>query len=181
MGDKPYKKFAVTCVALTLAACSPAQQERAKVDVTDGLIAGQVQAKIAAVDPATVSLVHVNVDHAVVTLSGQVHSATERAKVDEAARSVSGVRSVNDHLVVNPKAPTADEITKDLELQAKVKTALAAQTGVNALKVQVSSHGGAVTLDGEVPTKAVHDVVLETVHGVPGVRSVIDRLHVERR
>jgi len=173
-----------SCVSLALAlaivGCSSSQQERAKGDVNDAFIAAQIHTKLAAIDAATVSLVTVDVSGGVVTLTGQVHSGQERDKADAAARSVSGVKRVDDKLVVNPKAPTADEIAGDLEMQAKVKTALAAQTGVNALKVNVGVHAGVATLDGSYPSAPMHEVILQTVRGVPGVRRVVDHLRLVR-
>jgi osmotically-inducible protein OsmY len=167
--------------AILLSGCSPSSQRRAQNDLNDAFIAAQVRAKIAAVDPATVSLVKVDVLNRSVTLTGQVHSTQERASVDVAARSVANVTKVDDRLSVNPKAPTADEMAADLSLQAKVQTELAAQTGVNALKVRVSVHAGVVTLEGGVASPAVHELMLETARGVPGVKRVIDRVHVEHR
>ncbi len=167
------------CLVL-LAGCTASQQQRAKNDVNDAVIVTQIKAKIAAVDTATLSLVNVDVNLGAVTLTGQVHSESERIKVDTAARSVSGITRFDDRIIVNPKAPTAEEIANDLALQAKVKAALTAQTGVNALKVQVSAHGGVVVLEGTVPTNAVHQVVIETARGVQGVRRVVDRLRLER-
>ena len=169
----------VLCVVL-LAGCTASQQQRAKIDVNDAVITAQIKAKIAAVDTATLSLVNVDVNHGAVTLTGQVHSESERIKVDTAARSVSGITRFDDRIVVNPKAPTAEEITNDLALQAKVKTALTAQTGVNALKVQVSAHAGVVLLEGTVTSKALHEVIIETTRGVQGVRRIIDHLRLER-
>jgi osmotically-inducible protein OsmY len=169
------------CLALLAAwGCSASQQERAKSDVDDALIFTQVRAKISAIDPATVSLVNVDVHRRAVTLTGQVHSADERSKVDAAARSVSGVTSVDDRLRINPKAPTASEVAADMALQAKVKTALAAQTGVNAFKVQVSVHAGVAALEGTVPSETVHTLVLQTARGVAGVRRVVDHLRIEK-
>jgi hyperosmotically inducible periplasmic protein len=172
--------LAVLAGALLAASCSASQQERAKSDMNDAFIAAQIHTKMAAMDPATVTLVTVDVSHGAVTLTGQVHSAAERDKIDEAARSVSGVTRLDDRLKVNPKAPTAQEIAADLGLQAKVKAALGAQTGVNALKVEVGVHAAVVTLEGSYTTPAMHTVILETVRGVPGVRRVVDRLHRDR-
>ena len=174
------KQLAILWCLLALGACTPSQQERAKNDVDDALIATQVKAKVAAIDPATVSLVQVDVVKHAVTLTGQVHSSLERIKVEEAARSVPNVTTVDDRLIVNPKAPTANEIADDLSLQTKVKAALAAQTGVNALNVRVSSHAGVVLLEGTVASKTVHDLVLETASGVKGVRRVVDHVRIER-
>jgi hyperosmotically inducible periplasmic protein len=172
---------AVGLCVIALAGCSPSSQQRAKNDLNDVFIAAQVRAKIAAVDPATVSLVKVDVLNRSVTLTGQVHSTQERSNVDVAARSVGNVTKVDDRLTVNPKAPTADEMANDLSLQAKVQAALAAQTGVNALKVRVSVHAGVVTLEGAAASPVVHELVLETARGVPGVKRVIDRVRVEHR
>ena len=169
----------VLCVVL-LAGCTASQQQRARSDVNDAVMTAQIKAKIAAIDTATLSLVNVDVNHGAVTLTGQVHSETERIKVDAAARSVSGITRFDDRIIVNPKAPTAEEVANDLALEAKVKTALTAQTGVNALKVQVSAHGGVVLLEGTVASKALHEVIIETTRDVHGVRRVIDHLRLER-
>lgn len=167
------------CLVL-LAGCTASQEQRAKSDVNDAMITAQIKAKIAAVDTATLSLVNVDVNHGAVTLTGQVHSESERIKVDTTARSVSGITRFDDRVIVNPKAPTAEEIASDLALQAKVNTALTAQTGVNALKVHVSAHAGVVTLEGTVTSRAIHQVIIETTRDVAGVRRVVDRLRLER-
>lgn len=164
-------------VAVLVAACSPSQQQRAKSDMNDAFIAAQVHARLAGIDAATVSLVTVDVTHGVVTLTGQVHSQREREQADVAARSVAGVTRVVDRLAVNPKAPTANQIEADVQMQARVKAALAAQTGVNALHVQTDVHQGVVTLQGTYPSAPMHEVIVETVRGVPGVRKVVDHLH----
>ena len=161
---------------------SPGQQERAKSTADDAIIAAQVERASAGIDPATVSLVNVDVNARKVTLSGQVHSHQERVQVDAAVRSISGIAGVDDRLKVNPKAPTANEIAADLELQARVQAAIAAQTGVNALKIQVSAHNGVVTLErhGAQQVRSHTLVLTETVRGVPGVARIVDRLHLQR-
>lgn len=170
----------LAALVATFAACSPGQQERAKATADDAIIAAQVKARLAGIDPATVSLVNVDVNARKVTLSGQVHSQQERAQVDAAVRSISGIAGVDDRLKVNANAPTANEIAADLALQARVQAAIAAQTGVNALKINVSAHHGVVTLGGTVAAGAAHTLVLQSARGVPGVARVVDRMHVQR-
>ncbi len=165
---------------VALVGCSPAQQERAKAQANDALIAAQVKARIAGIDPATVTLVNVDVNQRHVTLTGQVHSDAERTQVDQAVRAIDGIAGVDDRLRVNPTAPTANEIAADLALQARVQTAIAAQTGVNALKINVSAHHGVVTLAGTVTSGAAHTLVLQAARGVPGVARVIDHTHLQR-
>lgn len=166
----------LACALLT--ACSPAQQHQAQTQVDEALLATQVRAKIASIDAATVANVHVNVSSHVVTLSGDVPTAQERQQILVAVRGTDGVSSIVDRLRVNPKAPTATELENDLALQARIKTALTEQAGVNAFKVKVDVHKGAVQLSGAVPTATVHALILETVHAVPGVRSVRDSVRV---
>jgi osmotically-inducible protein OsmY len=172
--------LSVTVLILGVFACSPSQQARVKATANDAFLAAQVKAKIAGVDPATLSLVTVDVENKKVTLTGEVHSVAEREKVDQAVRTVPGIAGLNDRLRVNPKAPTANEIAADLELQTRVQAAIAGQTGVNALKITVSAHHGIVTLTGTVPSATVRTLAVQTAQGVQGVRQVVDRLHVQR-
>lgn len=170
----------LSLLVLAYGGCTASQQQRAKSTANDALIAAQVRTKIATIDPATVSLVSVDVENRRVTLSGQVHSDQERMQVDQAVRGIAGIAGVDDRLKVNPKAPTANEIAADLELQTRVQAAIAAQTGVNALKIQVSAHNGVVTLEGTVVSNTVHTLVRETVRTVPGVARIVDRLRLQR-
>jgi osmotically-inducible protein OsmY len=165
---------------VALSGCTASQQERAKSTANDAFIAAQVRAKIAAVDPATVSLVQIGVENRRVTLEGQVHSDQERARVDQAVRGITGVAGIDDRLRVNPKAPTANEIAADLELQTRVQAAIAAQTGVNALKINVSAHNGVVMLGGTVASNTIHTLVTQTVRSVSGVARIVDRLRLQR-
>src|SRR5579872_7423724 len=152
--------YAVVCAMVMLTiGCTAAQQRQAQGSVNDALISAQVEAKIAAIDTAAVSLVHVQVKSGMVTLSGDVHSKTEH------------------QLIV---AATPQQIENDLALQTRVKTALTEQTGVNAFRVQVAAHNGDVDLNGDVASATVHTLVLETVRAVPGVKRVRDHLRVAR-
>ena len=116
----------------------------------------------------------------VVTLKGQVRSAQERSQLEAATRKVDGVRAVNTEIAINPKAPTGNEIADDLTLAAKVRVALAGQTGLNAFKLNISAHRGVVTLEGSVASQALKSVALDTARGVNGVKGVVDKLSVQR-
>jgi hyperosmotically inducible periplasmic protein len=170
----------VWAFALLASACSPSQQQQTQNAVNDTFLAAQIRAKMSAVDAATLSNVKVKVVNHNVTLSGEVPSKQEHIKVVAAARSVDGVAKLDDRIKVNPKAPTAQQLEDDLSLQARIKTALTEQTGVNAFRVRVDVHKGVVVLAGSAPSKTVHTLVLETVRGVAGVRRIIDHLTVAR-
>jgi osmotically-inducible protein OsmY len=169
---------AALAAALACAACGSQDQDRAKQVADDALIAAQVRAKAAAIDPATVSLVNVTCDRGNVTLTGKVATTTERTSIEQAARGVNGVQTVVDGITVDPTVPTGAQIEADLALAARINVALAAQTGVNAARVHVDVHRGVVTLTGSLPSKAHREVADETVRAVPGVKHVDDKLTI---
>jgi osmotically-inducible protein OsmY len=120
----------------------------------------------------------VDVDHGVVTLSGQARTVGERTRYVAAAESVSGVTSVRDSIVVDPQLRGPSETTRDDALATRVYAALVAQSGVNAFHVSAHVRGGVVTLQGSVPNRAVEQTMLTTAQGVSGVRSVVNDLTV---
>jgi hypothetical protein len=70
-------------------------------DAEDGWITAKVKTELtsAGVDPLHV---HVDTDKKIVTLSGTVESAAQARKAVTAAKAVTGVLSVQDHLFVKP-------------------------------------------------------------------------------
>jgi osmotically-inducible protein OsmY len=171
---------AAVALALAVAAAGCNQDERNQTQsaADDALIAAQVRAKAAAIDPATVSLVHANCDRGTVTLTGKVATNAERTAIEKAARGVSGVREVVDEIAVDPSAPTGRQIAADIELAAKIQAALAAQTGINAAKIHVDVHRGVVTLTGTLPSAAHREVADQTVRGVRGVVKLVDKITI---
>jgi osmotically-inducible protein OsmY len=177
-GPRAIAHISVIALALSLAGCGQSGADKARSVADDALIAAQVKATIAGVDAATVGLVHVSSSNGVVTLTGTIANMGEREAMDKAARGVKGVETLDDRVVVDASAPTAAQIEADLALSAKVHAALVAQTGVNAADIHVDVHRGVVTLTGHVPSPAHKAVVDQTVHGVKGVTSVVDKLAI---
>lgn len=66
----------------------------------------------------------------------------------------------------------------DMMITAKVKTALAANSNVSALKIDVDTKEGRVALTGTAPNAAARDTATTLVNGVEGVRGVDNRLVV---
>lgn len=165
-------------LAFVMTGCGQNASDQARSTADDALLATQVKAKIATVDAATVGLINVASTNGAVTLTGKIANIAEREAVEKAARSIDGVKSVDDRVVVDSTAPTGAQIEADLALSAKVHTALVAQTGINAATIHADVHRGVVTLTGTVPSAAHKSVADETVRGVKGVLSVVDRLSV---
>lgn len=77
---------------------SPAEEDDERI--SDARILAEVKAKITADGDLNPLNIDVDVDDAVVTLSGIVASSARRAKAESLARSVSGVRHVHNELKV---------------------------------------------------------------------------------
>jgi len=166
---------------VVLSGCSPSDQQAAQRAANDAIIVGQVRARAAAIDAATLTLVSVTCTAGVVTLTGEVPTAKERRDIVTSALAVSGVRNVTDRIAINPHAPTAAEIAADITLAGQIRAALAAQIGVNAANVHVDVHHGVVTLTGSLPSAAHREIADSTVRAIPGVRHLSDKITIAGR
>ena len=68
----------------------------------DGWLWTKTRALLAAADDLRDSTINVDVDNAVVTLSGTVASAAQKTSAEKVAKSVEGVASVKNNLTVQP-------------------------------------------------------------------------------
>ena len=100
----------------------------------------------------------VSVNRHAVSLGGVVATVEERKRVEDLVRSVDGVFSVEDHIVVQ-QPPTLTAATPDDEEAAAISSALMA-AGFD--KVQVQVNGGDVRLVGSVP-RARHSELVRIV------------------
>lgn len=94
---------AVLLVAF-VSGCTTTQQPGEQLD--DGAIASAVKAKLTGDRFSNIVNIEVNVTNGIVTLAGEVPNAEVKASAEAEARSVSGVKGVNNNLQVsNPPRP----------------------------------------------------------------------------
>lgn len=97
-------KAAVLCLAFAFFLVGCRTNESPEAQVNDLEITAQLKSKLASdVGVSSVTNISVNSTNGVVTLSGQVDSADNRAKAEAAAKSVPKVVRVVDNLQVAPK------------------------------------------------------------------------------
>ena len=77
------------------------------------------------------------------------------------------------------KSAEVKQGTKNAALTAKVKTALATDIGLKTLKIDVDSHGNAVTLKGAVDSAETKRRAGEVAKKVQGVATVKNELKVK--
>jgi len=181
-------------VPLTLAAalvapagCTQSDRNRATQSIAtsepvlaakDALLAAAVKARVTAIDVDSATSVWVSAHDGVVMLGGAVRNAADVDKMEVAARSVTGVKSVRAALQVDPHLPTAQHQAADLALMTRVMAEIAAQSGINALSVHAQVRGSVVTLDGTVRDQSVETTIVDTARRTAGVTRVINHLKV---
>jgi hyperosmotically inducible periplasmic protein len=147
---------------------------------TDAGITTAVKSKLAADNDVKAYQVDVDTNNKVVTLSGNVDTATAKTRAVEIARGTGGVANVVDNIKVTaPSVPDAKRVMyTDPALTASVKAKLIVDDLVKARNIDVDTRDGVVTLTGEVRSQAEKDQALKIARETEGVKSVTDRITV---
>lgn len=160
-------------VALAIAALLGLPAASFAVDRPDPWITTKV--KMALITADDVDGLDVNVDtvDGRVTLYGSVDEPIAKARAEELAGQVEGVREVRNLLqVTKVEEPTPGETT-DAELRRQLETVLARDRALEDSDIEVRSvNQGVVLLGGEAATLSAHRRALEDAAAVEGVRSV---------
>ncbi len=119
--------------------------------------------------------VGVEVDRAVVTLTGTVSSYAKRIAAQEAAHRVAGVLDVVNDIKVH--LPGSLE-RNDTEIAQAVRHALEWDVVVPDTQIRTTVSGGWVTLLGEVGTWHERDIAERAVRNLAGVRGVTNQIKV---
>ncbi len=152
-----------------------------------------MKSSLAADDTVKAYQINVDTKDRVVTLTGAVPTQAAKETAVQIARSTEGVASVVDNLTItmagadrglgDATAATAGrigDVANDAMITSTLKTKLLADPDVAALKIDVDTTNGVVTLTGNVKTAAERDEALRITRETEGVKSVIDRLTVGR-
>ena len=114
------------------------------------------------------------------TLSGAVSKPASQGLAEQVALSVEGITKVDNQVTRSVPLGTA-ETTKDSMknalLDLKVKSALLSQVGTNALKIEVESVDGVVSLRGQPDSADTAREAIRTARSVKGVRKVVNLLN----
>jgi osmotically-inducible protein OsmY len=108
-----------------------------------------------------------------VTLRGTVRSLRQRQIAIDVAKSVRGVRAVNDELVVDPRDHWDDDQIRGAALQALISS-----PGVPEDMVDARVAAGWLTLSGQVKHQSESNAAFEAVSGLPGVSGITNKIQV---
>lgn len=126
----------------------------------------------------------VKVADGVVTLNGEVETGIEKDLAGQIARSVDGVKAVENHLAVAPD-PNAERqpagfyrSVTDATITAAVKSNLLWNQNVEGTAIEVSTENGVVRLAGTAASGAERDLAVQLARNTQGVKSVQDEIAV---
>lgn len=183
----------LTAAALTAAALaagcyrpapSPPPADPAEARVADALLTETVRSKLLDKLGSGALGIDVVARGDLVLLTGAVEERSTQELAFEVAKSVPGVRRVDNKIGLVPRtggpgavgratAATGRELG-DADLESQVKSRLLGEIGRWALEIEVEAADGVVSLRGWVPDAAREKIALDTARGVRGVREVID-------
>ena len=92
----------VTLLICIFNGCETIREKASGPEFEDAKLTAIIKAQLAREDRASLQAVTVKVDDGVAKLKGKVDSAEKKAKAEEIARKVSGVKSVVNNLEVKP-------------------------------------------------------------------------------
>ena len=206
-------RYGVVVLGILMVASLATGQASRDVTATmnDAWITTQIHAKFF-LDPDIKGRdINVDTTGGVVTLTGEVHSASEHSQALAKVKTTQGVTRVIDKLAVTPgDCPVTAEIRdravaalpkQKEQVKAQAKTA-AARVGkeisdtwittqvqamyfldrdVKGMQIGVTTSGGVVTLSGTVDSQATRQKALADARSVEGVKQVVDKLTVKKK
>ena len=167
----------VAAVGLTVTTTGCASTRTAGEQIDDAGITAKIKTKYAADPEINPFNIDVDTDNRVVRLRGTVEDEATRREAIELAESTEGVRRVISDIRIGER--TMGDRLDDATIVTAVNAKFAADPMVSALKIDVDSNDGVVTLSGTVKTEQVRRHAADLVRTVDGVRSVENRLKVE--
>ncbi len=165
---------------------------------TDPWITAKVQSKYFLDDEVKGSDINVDTQAGVVTLKGQVQSASARRQALAIARSTDGVKNVLDQLTVQGEAVQGEagavaagatreaketgrdvaEAVDDTWITTKIQSKFFIDQDVRAQDVEVSTSNGVVTLKGRVSSEEMRRTINDIAKETRGVKKVVDQLTI---
>jgi osmotically-inducible protein OsmY len=127
-------------------------------------------------------------DSGVVTLTGVVDNANDRAEAEKIARSTDGVTNVTDRLRVKGETAattgTAEKVATDVTdswITSKIQSRYFVDDDVKGRNINVDTQNGVVTLRGTVNSYSERLQAAAIARNTDGVKEVHDELMIEAR
>lgn len=143
--------------------------------IADTAITAKVKTQLMSEDSLKDSDIHVTTTNGVVTLQGPANNANDKALAATIAKSVEGVRSVDNELRTpgtTDAAVKTKQASSDTWITTKVKSLLLADSVSRGAEIKVETTQGVVSLTGILPTRDAITHAKDIAAKVEGVKSV---------
>jgi osmotically-inducible protein OsmY len=167
---------------------APAEQPGMANRVADALLTEKVRAKLLARLGTDALGVEIEAAGGRVRLSGTVAERSTQELAEEVAKSVRGVRRVDNRIALElrrdrpgPVGRAAAETQRELSdaaLESRVKSKLLGELGRWGLEIEVEAADGVVSLRGWVPDAARKRLALDAARDARGVERLIDLIRI---
>jgi hyperosmotically inducible periplasmic protein len=148
-------------------------QTKGAPNMDDSVISMRVKSALIANDSTKANQINVETQRGIVQLSGFVDSEAMRAAAASTAKNVTGVKEVQNKLMIRDANRSPGQAVDDTAIAAKVKGEIAGKSGLNtATQVTVEVNSGIVELSGFVATADEKAKAAQVARGVSGVKDV---------
>ncbi|MFZ2307192.1 MAG: BON domain-containing protein [Rhodoferax sp.] len=172
----------------SLAGCGKTDDTAAKAvptttvgtDIDDSVVTSSVKAALLA-DPDVKSFdLKVETRKGEVLLSGFVDSQAQMDRATAVTHSVSGVKSIQNNLILKGTPTTVGNKVDDGIITGKVKAALLSDPNIKSFDIAVVTRKDEVLLSGYVDNRVQMDRAVEIARGIEGVRLVSNEMSIKK-
>jgi osmotically-inducible protein OsmY len=158
--------YGVKALANDLEVRLPSTAERTDTDIAQAVVTAMAWNTVVPPDRVTVT-----VTRGWVTLKGSLEWQYQKDAAARVVRDLTGVRGVNNEILVKPHIKTED-------VQAKIEAAFRRSAEIDARRVSVAAQDGKVILTGNVRSWAERQEAERAAWAAPGVTQVDDRITI---
>jgi hyperosmotically inducible protein len=157
-------------------------EEPEESEMSDGWISAKVKAALLFHRSVSAVDTEVFVQDGIVTLKGVAENIAQKDLTSQYAKDVDGVKNVNNQMTISQEPKEKEEFADkvdDASITAQVKLALLSHRSTSALRTDVETKDGEVTLTGEAKNQAEKDLVTKLVSDIDGVQDVENDMTVK--
>jgi|GEM_PF-6085190 hyperosmotically inducible protein len=168
----------VVLTLIVLGAATASAQERQRASSADAL-EKRVQAALREAHIASADRIRVEAQDGALQLSGFVESEDDLEKALETARSVRGVATVRNDLLVREDRPTIGQAVDDTVIAARVRDEIESTVADNS-EIHVAVSDGIVQLSGYVENADTKNRAADVASAVFGVQDVRNHIALKQ-